>query len=62
MSEMRKMMILNSGLVRMGAAIEASIDLADGPDRTARWTPNNKPKPTKNRAKVKAARKQRNKP
>jgi len=64
MSEMRKLMLLGSGLdvlARMVPPPEFGIDFSDGPDRTAIWTPNNKPKPPKNRDKVKAARKQRNK-
>lgn len=48
-------------IAHMTALVHIGIDMATGPDQTAYW-PRRKPEPpsTKKRAKVKAARKQRN--
>jgi hypothetical protein len=68
MTSTRKMLAAASAtmalahLLRTHPTPTVRVDFADAPDRTAYWPTDNKPKPTKpdTRAKVKAARKQRN--
>lgn len=50
-----------SRIAALTAALHVGIDLASGPDQTVRWqSPQPKKPDAKKRAKVKAARKQRN--